>query len=121
MSAPPRWVFTLTQAHGFCRIENLFDASADARGRLRLRMPDRLQHLHDQRRVDLIHRQVPKDRVGIGRKRVPPLLSMLQIPPSRLMAANEAFGHFPEDDGLRGSGLAGRPLLAPMLDWIDAL
>jgi hypothetical protein len=68
-------------------IQNGLHAAAEPAGGLRLRRPDRFDHLHHQRRVDRLHREVADDRIGVGLKRRRPLGRVLLVSPAGWCAA----------------------------------
>src|SRR5262245_27591810 len=84
MAAPPRRVLAAAKLADLGPIQDALDAAANSARRLRLRRPDRLEHLQHQGRVDRPDRQGSEQRVDIGRERRAPLPPMLWIFPRRL-------------------------------------
>src|SRR5690349_11894652 len=67
-------------------VENGFNTSTQPAGGLRLGPPNGLQHLQHEGQVNVLDRESAEDWLGVGVKGRPPLLSMLRIPPARLVA-----------------------------------
>src|SRR5262245_42240705 len=84
---PSRWVVTAPQLANRGPAQYRFQPAPHAAGGLRHLTPDRLQHLHDQRQIDLRNRQPPNGRVHILRERLIPLCRRCRRP-SRFMACN---------------------------------
>lgn len=58
MPAPTRRVLARPVPPRRCPVEHVFDPATESLGSLRLRRPDRLQHLQDERGVDGAHGQI---------------------------------------------------------------
>ena len=61
------------------------DPATQPARRLRFRRPDRLDHAHHERHIDVAHRQSTEHRRGISLERILPLLPVLWIAPTRLV------------------------------------
>ena len=64
-----------------------------------------LQHLQDQRHVDVLRGQVPNDGIGVGFEAGIPLRGMFGIAPTGLMRLDIGFGALFEGHALGGSQL----------------
>jgi hypothetical protein len=76
--------------------EYRLDPAAHPACRLRLLRPKGIENLHDQPGIDCRYRQLADHRIDIGCERVAPLLPMLGVAPSRLVAGDELFRRFAE-------------------------
>jgi len=95
VASPSGRVFSEAIAAGRRPVEHAFDPTPDPAGRLRLRGPDRFQHLHDKPDVDRLHRQLADRRVGEGGQRLPPLRLLLAAPPAGRVCVDIALGRLP--------------------------
>nr|WP_157874830.1 hypothetical protein [Paraburkholderia atlantica] len=59
---------------------------------VRLFRPDRLENPHDHRSVDVAHSNLTGHGIRVRSERIPPLLAMLAIGPSRFRHADNRFG-----------------------------
>ena len=55
MTPPPSGVLAIPEPFGLGRVQHLFDTATNARSRLSLLLPDRLQHRQNVVRPDGIH------------------------------------------------------------------
>jgi hypothetical protein len=118
---PPRWVFALPVASRRRPIEHALDPPTHPACRLRLRRPDRLQHLHHQPHIDRLDGQGAKDRVDVGMQRARPLRRVLGVFPAGLMRFDIARGTILEcHRHCRGQQFAGS-LGLTRLDRIDTV
>ena len=96
-----------------------FDPATQPARRLRFRRPDRLDHAHHQRHIDVPHRQSAKHRRGVSPERVLPLLPMLRVAPSRLVRLQVCVDASVERQRLSGLELSLRALGLTGGDRID--
>src|SRR6516165_10895020 len=119
MTPPTRGIFAGTVFTKFRPIENDLDPAANTARGVGLVLPDRLQHLEHQRRVDVLHWQIADDGMDVAIKRVAPLLPMLGIAPAGFMRGDVSLGALLEGDRPGLLDQLGAALLTPMLQRID--
>src|SRR5262249_31365711 len=79
-----------------CPIEDALDAPTHAARCLRLRRPDRVQHLAHEGGVDLRNRQLADDREREASERTLPLLDGFAVAPPAAVILDVAIGTLPE-------------------------
>jgi hypothetical protein len=108
VTTPARRIFPLAIAANLRPIENGLDATADSVRRIRLAVPNRFQHFHDQISAnavsDLRHRLITDHRISIVGERCGPLRRVLRIRPRRLVSLDILLGAFLERDCRRRRG-----------------
>jgi hypothetical protein len=94
------------------RVEHRLDAAAHTARRFGRLGPDRIKHLHDQPGINRCDGQFSQNRVNVGCERVPPLLTVLGVPPAGFVAGDKFFRNFPKRAPLD----CGKPLLLSLCD-----
>jgi hypothetical protein len=102
---PLRRVRPVAEAPHLGRVEDRLDPAPHSGSRLGLLLPDRVENLHKEPHIDRSNRQIAQHRIGVGGERVPPLLPVLGVAPSRLVAGDKLFGGFTEGLGFGGFAL----------------
>ena len=87
VSPPTGRIFTASLIERFRRVENRFDSSSHAARRFRLLEPDRSQHAHGHRCVDVAHIDLAENRIGIRGERVLPPPCVFLVLPTALWPA----------------------------------
>lgn len=121
MPFPACRVLTLSVASRFGPIENALNSAADPARGLCFGLPDRLQRLHDQPRVDRLDGQRAEDRIDVCRERRGPLSRVLRVFPARPVRCDVRLGACLE----RHCRCRGKPCLSPLrvtrFDGVGAL
>ncbi len=62
VTAPPGGVFAIPKASHFCPIQNSLNATSDSACCFRLRGPKRFNRFHHQTNIDMLNRELSKNR-----------------------------------------------------------
>src|SRR5438105_235056 len=92
MSPPACGILSGAIAAGLGPVEHRLDPAAHSAGRLRLRGPDRLEHLQNESCINGGDRQLPNHRIDVGLEGRWPLRPMLCVAPAGLMRSDQLFG-----------------------------
>src|SRR5262249_4346009 len=121
VTAPSRWVLARAIAAHLRPIEDALDPAAYPGRRLNFALPQWLDHLHYQLRVDGVYWQITDHRIHMLGKAVFPLPPVHRAAPAGLMARDERISAFLE----RHRGCPCNTLRCQFrmasFDWIDAI
>src|SRR6516164_2114017 len=118
MGLPPCRVLSLAVAARRGPIEDALYPPADPGSRLRLLMPDRFEHLHDEPDIDRFHGQAAESGIDVGAERRGPLRSVLRALPPGFMRGDVSLGAFLEAQRLGRVELRLLPAGVPSSDRI---
>src|SRR5271165_896834 len=119
MTAPTCRVFTFPVTAHSGPIGDRFDPPSKPARRLGLRLPNRLQGLHEEPDTDGLPRQRAEDRTGVAAQRIASLVPVLRILPASLVGFDISGGACVEGHYLGRLELLRVPLSTPGLDRID--
>jgi hypothetical protein len=109
--------FSPVQLQHLRPIEHSLDPAAEPGCGLGFRQPNRLQGVDHVRRLDVLDRHVAKDRIGVRRQRLAPLVAVFCVPPAGLLRVDQILGHVAERLPIRqrlSRSLDGFPLGPPL-------
>src|SRR5262249_33653899 len=121
MLSPARWIIAGSIVVNGGPSEHGLDPAAHARGRLRPLLPDRLDHLEHERRVDRGDGQVAQCRKQEPDERSFPILPVLRMRPFLFIVANVAFCALLECHRAGGGDEGSAALCALVGDWVDVV